>query len=445
MKTHGEHISSSSIPLAVNSAASALARLVTVGALLFTLSLSARNMTAEEFGLWSILLSFMFLFMGFDLGFRYGMGNRVAALVAAGGEDVRSKTRAAFQAVFCSQVVIALSGSVVCLAVLSHLPWAEFFSISQVDLAIPAPRIIGIVGALLFAYLPFSVASVAFYALQEIKLASCLSAVQALVLVVVFTLAQTVCSFFQLAIIYFATYVLCGVAITIVFFFKHRSFLGWVPWLAQRRILRSIAPPSLNFFLLNLSSSLTAAGGTLFSGAVAGLQEAGHFALLQKLFGLLVTLYLALLAPLAPAYTGHARLNQWNWVRRKLRFSVRWSWPLLFVVGGGILCAVHPLIIRVWIGKWLVDYQLAGLLALGALMTGWISNHSVLLNSLGLVRAQALFSLVMAMPIVALPLILGRFWGVYGVATSAAICALPGALVWPIYTARALDRKWLNV
>ena len=88
---------------------------------------------------------------------------------------------------------------------------------------------------------------------------------------------------------------------------------------------------------------------------------------------------------------------------------------------------------------------LACLLALGALTTGWISTHSVLLNSLGLVRFQALFSLAMVIPIVALPLILGRWWGVHGVAAAAFVCTLPPAMALRVYTTQALRKKRLRV
>lgn len=416
-----------------------------MAALLVTVSLASRKMSQEEFGLWSILLAFMFLAGSFDLGFRYGLANRMAALVARAGGRQAPDQHSIFLCIFAVEAAIALAGAAVCLCLFPHLPWAALFSTRHPALVAEMPYIMPVVGALLFLYLPFSLWGSALYAYQEITLVSVLSGAQSLILLGAFAVAVFTVSFQNVLVVYFSAYVLTGVAIT-AFLFMHRSWaVKWVPWRELKQQVSSISRPSLDFFILSISAALTATVGTFFSGAVTGLEKAGDFSLVQKIFSLLVTLHLAFLSPLAPAYTRHAHLGDWGWVRQQLLSTLRRTWPLIFAGGGLLLVVFHPLVIRVWAGKWLSDFTLAGLLALWALAMGWINTYSVLLNSLGLVRFQGVFCLVMVVPVLVLPLVLGLLWGITGVALASLLCTLPAAVLWPIYTSRALREKKLLV
>ena len=64
--------------LLLGSVASVGARVTTVASMLVITAIAARMMTKEEFGLWTILVTFIYLSWALDLGFRYGMGNRLA-------------------------------------------------------------------------------------------------------------------------------------------------------------------------------------------------------------------------------------------------------------------------------------------------------------------------------------------------------------------------------
>jgi len=402
-------------------------------------------MSAEEFGLWSILLSIMFLAMTFDLGFRYGLSNRLAAQVALPEEHPAGRNEMTFMSVFASQTAIATAGALVCFLVLPHVPWARLFSIHQSDLAEQVPQMVSVVCGLLFLYLPFSLWSSGFYAYQEVALASILGATQSLILLGVFAVSIFTLPFKHAVLVYFSVYILTGVFMTAILLQQRAWSFRWAKWEEQIACLRSISRPSLDFFILSVSSALTATAGTLLSGAVIGLKEAGDYSLIQKIFSLLVTLHLALLSPLAPAYTRNAQLGNWDWVLHKLAFTIRRIWPLVFIVCGGLFVIFHPILIRIWAGKWLADFTLAGLLALWAITSGWMNSYSVVLNSLGLVRFQAILSIAMVIPVVTLPMFLGRWLGVHGIALSAFICALPAAIILPRYAARAIKNSWLRV
>lgn len=428
------------------SIASTGARLLVTVALLLTISLAARQMTAEEFGLWSILLSLAFLATTFDLGFRYGLSNRMAALAAGmSGGRTGPDQLSVFLSVFLLQTLIAAVGAAACMLVLPLVPWADLFNIRQTDLAARMSFIMPVVGSLLFLNLPFTLWGAAFYANQEVTLASFLTGIQALALFGVFAACILFLPFTLAVVLYFAAVVLTGAAMTAFLFYRRSWVFRPVGLGEQVRHIAAISRPSLGFFVLSFSSALTASISALLSGTIIGLKEAGDFTLVQKIFSLLVSLYLAFLAPLSPAYTRHAQLGEWDWVRGKLTTTVRRLWPLVFIAGGILFVAAHPFIIRIWTGKWLADFPLAAIFAATALTIGWSSSYSVALNSLGLVRFQGVLCLAMVVPVVLLPLVLGRWLGIHGVALAAFLCALPAALLLPRYTAKAIEEKSLQV
>jgi len=433
------------VRLIFQSIASTGSRLMVTAALFLTISLAARKMTSEEFGLWSILLSISFLSFTFDLGFRYGLSNRMAALVAKSGGQPDPGHSGVFLSVFMLQVLIAAIGAAACMLFLPIVPWAYIFNIRQADLASQMSFIMPVVGSLLFLNLPFTLWGAAFYANQEVTLASFLSGIQAVVLLGVFAACIFFLPFTMAVAIYFAAFVLTGAAITAFLFYRRAWAFRRVGLGEQIGHIAAISRPSLGFFVLSFSSALSGSISALLSGSIIGLKEAGDFTLLQKIFSLLMSLYLAFLAPLCPAYTRHAQLGDWEWVRGKLTATVRKLWPLVFAGGGILFVAVHPILIKAWTGKWLADYPLAALFAANALIMGLSAAYSVTLNSLGLVRFQGVLCLIMVVPVVILPLILGRWMGVHGVALAALLCALPAAILLPRYTAKAIDNKLLHV
>jgi O-antigen/teichoic acid export membrane protein len=113
-------------------------------------------------------------------------------------------------------------------------------------------------------------------------------------------------------------------------------------------------------------------------------------------------------------------------------------WPAVFLGLGIIIWWQHPLLIRLWGGKWLRQYPLAGLLLAWACVTGFASSFSIFLNSLGLVKMQAAVSFAMILPNLLLPVILSRWFGLPGIALSMVVCLLPTTIIWPLYTRRAL-------
>lgn len=421
------------------------ARLTNVITMMIATSIAARGMTKEEFGLWTILVSFMYISLNFDLGFRFGLGNRLAAQVALAGGTTNQKQKELYLAIFFLQIGICVLGIVVGFVLMNVIPWQSTLKIHQLDLAANVNVIILFVTCFLLMNLSLSLVSSGFFAYQEVNLYCYLNAGQSIVQLIVFWISSFVFHFNGAIICYFFTPLITGIACMALFFHRREWKLSWIRLDIIKKHVRSLANRSFEFFILSLSASIIAVVSTILAGSVAGLSAAGDFDLVRKIFNFLVTGHLALLAPLAPVYTRAAQLGDWDWVKRKYSFCKRIVWPAIFMGGAGLIYIFHPILLKVWSGRNLRNYSLAGLLALLAILNGWGNTQSVLLNSLGLVKWQAIASITMAPLFIFLPLYLGKNGNVMGVAAGTLLCMIPGTIIWPIYASYALKKKLLRV
>jgi O-antigen/teichoic acid export membrane protein len=420
------------------------ARLSVTAGLLISNGIAARRMTPEQFGLWSILLNLNLLTNGFDFGFRFTLGNRLAAL-GSRGVEAEEERRETFLTILFLQAAIAATGMLLVLFVFPVAPWARWFKITDPLLVAQVHHLMPIVMALMIGSLPVALMWTVFFGYQEIKLASFLSGAGTILQTVVFVVSAYRCKFAWIIVIYFAFNLVSGFLLTSYVFVRRRWRFTLVPSARAFAIIRSLFRVSFHAFILGVCAIISQILGPIISGLISGLGAAGDFALIQKLFSFLTTAHIAILAPVSPAVSLESHSGNWDAVRRRLRVCVFQVWPVIFLVGGAAVWCAHPVLIRAWAGHWLTEYPLAALLLLWACLTGFVNTFSVFLNSLGLVKVQAALSIAMLLPSLVLPALLSRWLGVPGIALSMVLCAIPAAIIWPSYTRRALRLHLLRV
>jgi O-antigen/teichoic acid export membrane protein len=406
--------------------------------------IASRRMTHDQFGLWSILYSLNLLSNCLDFGFRFTLGNRLAAL-GSRGADAEEERRETFLAILYLQTAIAAALMVLFIFVFPLLPWAHWFKITDPLFAAQVLHLMPIVTVVMIATLPVALMWTVFFAYQEIKLASFLAGAATILQTCLFVVAAYRVKFSWVMLIFFGSNFAIGFALTAYVFIRRKWRFTLLPFSRIAAATRSMARVSFHAFLSGLSNIISMILGPIVSGAVSGLNAAGDYTLVQKLFSLLVTAHLAMMAPLGPAITLESHSGNWDAVRRRLRTCVLQLWPAVFIGLGAVMLSIHPYVIRIWAGKWLQNYRLAALLLIWACLNGFANTFAVFLNSLGLVKVQAVISLIMVVPSVFLSAFLGRWLGPWGIALSAVICTLPCVIIWPLYTRRALRLHMLRV
>jgi len=421
------------------------ARLSSTAAMLVVNGIANRRMTPEQFGLLAILLSLMQLSTGLDFGFRFTLGNRLAALGSRGAE-AENERRETFLSIFFLQVAIAVAGALLVLLLCPLAPWEHWFKITNPLLITQVRHLMPIVIILMIGCLPVALMWTVFFAYLEIKLASFLTLGCNLLQTTIFVVSAYRFDFTWVILIYFAFNVIQGVVLTAYVFIHRKWKFSYVPPGRILAIARSMARVSFHAFFLTIAGIMSMILGPIISGAVSGLAAAGTFTLFQKLFSFLVTAHLAILAPVSPAITMESHAGNWDTVRRRLRVCVLQVLPPVFLVLGAVVLWFHPLLLHLWAGHPIpADYPLAALLLVWACFMGFGNTFSVFLNSLGLVKVQAAMAFTMLIPSLLLPALMSRWLGVPGIAISMVLCTLPAVIVLPIYTRRALRLHMLRV
>jgi len=154
---------------------------------------------------------------------------------------------------------------------------------------------------------------------------------------------------------------------------------------------------------------------------------------------------MAFMAGFTPSFTSDARLGNWQKVKKKLSFNLYYIVPFLFIFMGGLIFIFHPLILKMWTGLSIKNYFLTGLFAIYALLMGWGNTNSILLNSLGLVKVQALWSFAIAPIFLILTLYFGKSLGVEGIVLASIISTLPVMIYFTFYTMDAIRKRKINV
>jgi O-antigen/teichoic acid export membrane protein len=190
---------------------------------------------------------------------------------------------------------------------------------------------------------------------------------------------------------------------------------------------KELIPESVQFGLMQLSATLMFSTQALIVGKVAGLKDAGEYALIQKLFLLLNILHFAVLTPLWSAYTEATASKDMTWVKKMLGRSVVFT-VLLFTVGSTALYLLGKPIIFLWTGKTLTNAPLFALMGLWVFATGWVNCFSVYLNGIGKLGMQTALIVPAVIVYIPLSLYLGNRFGLIGICLAQIVLLLPVAI-----------------
>ncbi|MBB5375775.1 O-antigen/teichoic acid export membrane protein [Deinococcus metalli] len=406
------------------------ARVFSVLASLISVGILTRALGREEFGLWSIIGTFVGFAGSFDFGLGQGLRNRLAAAVAQQPRDNGAEAQLFFSVLaFLTFIALVLASVLGGLALM--VPWATFLGVHAPALAGPAQAASVAVIVLLALNLPLSLNVAGFLAYQDAARRGLLDVLQSAALligVVVLARALPIATFIG------AYYVLFDGAalVSLIVFLRLR---GWrVPYLHLKPILtvvREIAAPSALFWLLGIGAVALFTTDPLIAARLIGIGAAGDFSIVQKIAALLIGMHFTILTPLWSAYTHAAVTGDWRWIRRSFQRSVTVT-VVLFGCGGGLAILLHGPLLKLWTGRELTDVPLMVALAVWAMLYALVNCCSVLLNGLGIIGTQLIAVCLGALVHVPLSLALGQRFGVIGVlyGTIAVVVPILAATAW---------------
>jgi O-antigen/teichoic acid export membrane protein len=390
-----------------------------------------RSFSAEEFGLWSLLMSLTGIFAGIDLGFGNALRNKLAQL-SASNETNREDGRNYFFAIFYVFLPVALILSIVMIIFRQFVPWGALFHTSNLNIIQEGSWLFVIGGVLSLINVVFMFNNAGFFAYQETHITALYGFVSrfCILLMVVFFVYWRL-SFFTITSMFFVIVLLFSI-ISFLVFLKRR---GWnVVRLKYKIIIKKVKElwgVSAQFTMLQVLSIIYVSIDLFLISKLLGLSSVGDYALVKKIYMLIGCFHFAFLMPIWSAYTEAVVSDDFVWVKNALRKSAFFT-VFVFVVAGIFLSILGNNFIYIWTGKRIVNMLLYILLGFHALINGWGNCFSVFLNSVGILKGQIVLSFLGVLIVIPASFYLSKIFGLLGICCALIIAVIPTAIYNPI-------------
>ena len=358
-----------------------------------------------------------------NVGLGLGLINKLTETHISGDREL---ARRYVTTIFVATGGIAIVGMLVLSAVTPLINWADVFPTDDKVALRETPWAVWVVGLAVFLGAITSIANAIYIGYQEIHRSniwdgiSKVSVLIGLVVLVVtpFGLVGAIAASALLPI-------LVRLGNTVDLFAREKPWLR--PQLAcfDRALLRELIVQGLAFFLLHVAFVGVFQVDKLVIANVLGPAEVSGFAVIGRLFLIVLGVVMLVLQPLWPAYGEAFRRGDISWIRRLVHITTSLSCLAYFACGA----------VMFFFGDWVLGLwtrgqapQVSKMLILGMTATfvfrGWTECQAIALNGSGVLRPQIFFLGANAALNVVFAIVFAKLWGVEGVAWSIPVSSL---------------------
>ena len=399
--------------ITLTAAASAFARIVSMGAPLVTVPLVLHDLGPERYGLWMAVTSITGMFVFADLGLGNGL---LTAVSGAHGRDDYAEIRRCVSSAFFVLCVSAALMSLAFFAVQPFVPWQKVLKISSADMLNDCGTVLAITMAGFFASVPLGVVQRIQLGLQEgyqSNLWQCGASLLNLLLIL--TAVRLKASLPELVLCSTIVQPIIALLNGAVYFGRqHPQFMprwGDFHWLTARRLLKQ----GVGFFSVSALMALGISSDNLVVASQLGLHAVALLSVPAKVTAILGTVASMVYMPLWAANGEAMARGDVDWVRRNTYRVIKINLTLVTLAGLFFVLA-GPIVLRLWVGS-AVCPGLSVFLSLACwlLVTSTANPLFMVLNARGLIVEQVKLYAVFAAISIPLKFALASRWGVAGV------------------------------
>jgi O-antigen/teichoic acid export membrane protein len=407
---------------------------------LITVPLTIGYLGTERYGLWVTISTLLIWLQLADLGLGNGLTN---ALAEAYGSDRDNFAQQYVATAFWALCVVSLLLGVVAVWAVPQLGWATLLQVSSAEASREFTTALVVALIITCLSVPLTVVDKIFAAYQEGAIANGWAAVGSIVSLLALLLVIQANGGLAELVWAFSGSLLLVKALSGIWLFGRRK-----PWLAPLLSkfslghLRRLMVVGVEFFIFQIAALVLFQSDNLVIAHFLGPDYVAEYNVVYRLFAQLTMVQMLVLAPLWPAYGEAATRQDWFWIRRAFRQTLIINF-LLFGTAILIVGILGRPLVQIWTaGVIQADSTLILLVAIWSLMVVWGNSFSMLLNGLGIVRPQALLSVLMAAINLALSILWVQQFGANGVML-ATIVAYSVTSLWaaPIIAYRALQKE----
>ncbi len=398
--------------LALSAAASGAAKLISVLTALISLPLTLTYLGPERFGMWATISSMIAMMAFVD----FGIGNGVLSAVAsAHGRGDLAATRRAVSTGFYLLIGVGMALALAFILVSPFVSWHSFFNVESAQAQLEAGPAAAVFVLCFAANIPLSVVQRVQMGLQQSFLASIWQCVGSLL-----ALVGVLCVIHLGGPLPWLVLALAGAPLLASIFNSCLFYLHQRPDLRPRlkefsvESVSHIASMGAMFFTLQVVVTMAYASDSFIIARLLGASAVTHFAVPEKLFGLIALIVAMVTAPLWPAYGEAIARGDRQWVVSTLTRSTVTVVSVAAVLSTLFILFGKP-ILSAWVGSavapsWLLLFGLG----VWKVVEAWGGAVAVFLNGTQSLTLQVLTAIPTALCAVALKILLVPQLGVAG-------------------------------
>jgi O-antigen/teichoic acid export membrane protein len=400
---------------------------------LISVPLTVGYLGPERYGVWLTMSSLLTWMAMTDFGLA---GNALVNVIAeATGRDDRQLARQYAASAFWSLTAITLTMGTIAFITFRWIPWRAIFRVSTVVSTQELQAACALALAVFVLVLPLNMLNSVYSACQDGYIANAWTiASSALALVSLIVVTQFHGGLPQLILALSGSRMIVGVASGYYLFFHRYPWLAPYPsavgWVQIKRLLRLGG----KYMLGQLASLGIYQSQPIIITQLLNPSQVLIFVVTQKIITLPVNLVYMANNPLLSAYSEARARGDWNWIKGALKKSLVAS-AIFGLVSSALICLVAKPFIRVWAGPAAVPDS-ALILFLGIYTVFGIVPIPTgsMLSGMERVGRLSVTQVFCAIATVGLSIVLGKFWGLTGIAV-----AMSAAIVLILVPAHAYE------
>jgi O-antigen/teichoic acid export membrane protein len=398
--------------------------------------LTIRYVDATNYGIWLTLSSIITWAALFDMGLGNGLKNKLAEDLALNNpERARSYVSSTYGLLFFISAILFIVFSVIN----PHINWHSILNIPN-----NIQPGLNFLVAVIFAF--FSVQFIV-QLINTVLTANQAPAIPALlnVLSQIFTLLGVLIliRFTEGSLIYLV-YVVTGVPLLVLilgsFWFYSGSYNFLAPSfrLINFKYAKQLLSAGGAFFIIQIGTLVIYETDNIVITQLFGPKEVATFNIAYKLFSVIIMCFVIVITPFWSAFT-EAHVNQdYDWIKRTLNKMNR-LW-LGLSIGTLLLLFCSPLIYQLWLGNRVsIPFVLSGAMCVYTIALIWQAMYVQFLNGINKIRLQLYLGIVCSFINIPLSIVLGRIWGLPGIATSNTIIFIVMGIMFSIQTKKIIN------
>jgi len=367
----------------------------------------------ERYGVWVTISTFLAWLQIADLGLGNGLINALAEAYGTDRPDLAKR--------YVATTFWMLTGAAVLLGVIFGslwfwIDWSAIFNVHDPITKLEIAPAIAIALGIALCNLPLLVIEKVLNAYQEGAIANYWAAAGNLgsLLGIIFA-TQIHGGLILLVLVFSGSLLIVKVFSAFWLFKKHK------PWLAPKLSLfdsaswRRLSIAGAEFFLLQIAALTLYQSDNLVIAHYLGAENVTSYSVVYRLFTYIALLNSLIIAPLWPAYGEALARADWEWAKKTFQRTLTVSMVVSVILIASLIVFSKP-IIAAWTHNIVKpNTSIIILIAIWTLMSIWGNHYGILLNGLGVVRAQLLIGCLMAFMNLFLSIFLVQRIGVIGV------------------------------